>query len=715
MNSVTKSYRLARERAAYESRVMSAGGKAKLKWEKEKKEQEVGVLLELREKAHRGEVSWQHFLGEQRKFAISNEDLNLYDPVVLYDAEDIQDLPPNKQYEAILRVEMSQRCEIPFEIRDRCFKEESSKLDPNSIASLAQLRGKLALSVYMTADVDGVHDKISEIEERLIEIRRTLNENCPIWRQKSLTKEKNTLLAQQGTLLDQINWFGAAEVARTGSRSRPGRNEAGDASPSRRSVSPRTVRRSMFIYTTPISPERAKANSTARGHQDLPVKHSFSSPRRDSDPKLNIPKAVAPLTKQQVHVGAQTVMEPVTEPLVSENRLRRTQALTKFMLSVPEEGYAPEALEALIRNQFFLYRLDASCHSQESATAFTTLLRHTSKVAHAVCCCLLDLSSLSRLSDSPSPDSMALLQTYVEWLRWCAETDRYCHYVVFNVTNLQQVSTLCRTLRPKGSRSHGNRMLILAAVESGDSIQYVKSMLTEVDGLYVGDGENRSGEMALQPVLTRTVIQICTSMHVPCLLSLRMRKADLGVVCSMLKLKPDVLVLELADMDVTDALKWGRVLTEAEWMGDQRKEHYELRKVWENSPLQAAQPKGAPTRSEAVARAAASVAMDVRAACLIVQTSTGRTAEAAFDSILSMPLVVVSDVASIVHGALVRRGQFPLMQGTLMNSEAVLSSVLKQVKARGLAKVGDLVVFTAGSTPGAAGLTSSVHVMKVEQ
>jgi len=116
--------------------------------------------------------------------------------------------------------------------------------------------------------------------------------------------------------------------------------------------------------------------------------------------------------------------------------------------------------------------------------------------------------------------------------------------------------------------------------------------------------------------------------------------------------------------------------------------------------------------ADAVAHAAAQTATKLRAKLIVAFTQSGWTARLVSKCRAPMPVVAATPVVATARRCSLYWGVTPLLMEPTQSTDAMIAAVSIACRQRGLADVGDTLVFTAGS-PMRPGTTNSMLVEKV--
>lgn len=116
---------------------------------------------------------------------------------------------------------------------------------------------------------------------------------------------------------------------------------------------------------------------------------------------------------------------------------------------------------------------------------------------------------------------------------------------------------------------------------------------------------------------------------------------------------------------------------------------------------------------EAIASSAVKATHDLHASALIVLTETGNTARLVAKYRAKCPVLTITSNEQTARQALVCRGLFPLLVGSMSGSDSLINRVLGAAKKLGMCRVGDLVVVTSGSREATPGTTNDLRIIQI--
>lgn len=122
--------------------------------------------------------------------------------------------------------------------------------------------------------------------------------------------------------------------------------------------------------------------------------------------------------------------------------------------------------------------------------------------------------------------------------------------------------------------------------------------------------------------------------------------------------------------------------------------------------------RGGLSVTETITSSAVKTAYDLNAALILCLTESGQTAEMVSKYRPKCPVVCVTSNESSARQLLIRRGAFPLVVGSMLGTESIISRCLVRATSAGLCKTGDMIVLVSGMREGVSGSTNILRVMQ---
>merc|ERR1712023_340316 len=126
------------------------------------------------------------------------------------------------------------------------------------------------------------------------------------------------------------------------------------------------------------------------------------------------------------------------------------------------------------------------------------------------------------------------------------------------------------------------------------------------------------------------------------------------------------------------------------------------------SQLQSAVTPG--NQTEALSSSAVKASNDLNAAFIVALSSTGYTSRMVAKYRPACPILTVTANDQTARQTLVSRGQYPIIVGSMVGSDAIISKAAKIAEQLGIAKSGDMYITTSGMKEGTSGGTNVLRV-----
>ncbi len=265
-------------------------------------------------------------------------------------------------------------------------------------------------------------------------------------------------------------------------------------------------------------------------------------------------------------------------------------------------------------------------------------------------------------------------------------------------------------------RQHGILRPIIAKIEKHEALADLDGIIQAVDGLMVARGD-LGVDIPIEQVPTaqRRIIQKANQAGKPVITATQMLKsmteaprptrAEVTDVTNAVLEGSDAVMLSeesaMGRYPVESVLTMARIATEAEKAYGYRAWWHELRQI--------------PTtdESEALARAACSLAETIGAKALLVATQTGGSARLAAKARPMQPILAGTMDADVFRRLALVRGVFPMMIPPVTRLARLFEEMHRAAKSTGMVESGDSVVVTAGYPLGTPGASNFIKVETV--
>lgn len=257
---------------------------------------------------------------------------------------------------------------------------------------------------------------------------------------------------------------------------------------------------------------------------------------------------------------------------------------------------------------------------------------------------------------------------------------------------------------------------VVAKIEKPEAVANIESIIAAADGIMVARGD-LGIEMATEevPLIQKEIIRLCNRAGKPVITATQMldsmirnprpTRAEASDVANAVLDGTDAVMLSgetaMGRYPVAAVETMDHIVCKAEARLDRRG----------NTDL--------PARFDAVvqamAEAAAELAINLNAAALIVPTIFGYTARQVSHFRPGLPIVAVTPDAGVQRQLNLFWGVHPLLGARCTSTDDVIAAAIAAARAQGLVNEGDLVVITAGAAAGSTpGATNLITVRRVE-
>jgi pyruvate kinase len=257
---------------------------------------------------------------------------------------------------------------------------------------------------------------------------------------------------------------------------------------------------------------------------------------------------------------------------------------------------------------------------------------------------------------------------------------------------------------------------VVAKIEKPEAVAKIESIIAVADGIMVARGD-LGIEMATEevPLIQKEIIRLCNQAGKPVITATQMLDS---MIRNPRPTRAEASDVANAVLDGTDAVMlsgetaMGRYPAAAVETMDHivRKAEARLgRRGFTDWPVQY------DAVVQAMAEAAAELAINLNAAALIVPTIFGYTARQVSHFRPGLPIVAVTPDAGVQRQLNLFWGIHPLLGERRSATDEVIAAAIAAARAQGLVREGELVVITAGAAAGSApGATNLITVRRVE-
>ncbi|MBN2374731.1 pyruvate kinase [bacterium] len=275
--------------------------------------------------------------------------------------------------------------------------------------------------------------------------------------------------------------------------------------------------------------------------------------------------------------------------------------------------------------------------------------------------------------------------------------------------DLEQVIQVLRMQNP--------RPMLIAKIETPQSVQRFEGILAAVDGVMIARGD-LGVEMPLEevPIIQKRIIRLTRQSGKPVITATQMLRS---MVSSPRPTRAEATDAANAILDGTDAL----MLSEETAMGDYPLEAVAVldRIALATEPylkghdfLQEPMPDFLPKTEAAISRSACFLAIDLNAPAIVACTTSGGTARLVSRFRPDSPIVALTPNLYAERQLRLSWGVIPSLVEGLSDTDQMFSLASAWVIERGIAKKGDNVIVTAGIPINIPGATNLLRVIEIK-
>lgn len=277
--------------------------------------------------------------------------------------------------------------------------------------------------------------------------------------------------------------------------------------------------------------------------------------------------------------------------------------------------------------------------------------------------------------------------------------------------DIAHVRELCRSL--------GHTVPIVAKLERPEALEHLPEIISASDVVMVARGDLGVELPPEQvPIWQKRIIRLCSQMRVPVITATQMlesmrdnprpTRAEASDVANAILDGTDAVMLSaetsIGRYPVETVAMMRRICASAEREQFSRGAHLCTSLSAPDQMIEIA---------DAVSRAAARAAEEVNAAAILAFTESGTTARMASKCRPEVPIIAVTPLRATARRCSLFWGVEPVHTDEAYDADDAIFRCIGVVRDRGLVKVGDVVVVTAGTHMGRQGTTNLMRIHRV--
>ncbi|MGQ9753379.1 MAG: pyruvate kinase [Thermaceae bacterium] len=262
----------------------------------------------------------------------------------------------------------------------------------------------------------------------------------------------------------------------------------------------------------------------------------------------------------------------------------------------------------------------------------------------------------------------------------------------------------------------GSRARLMAKVEKPSAVARFDEILEEADGIMVARGD-LGVEMPLEevPIIQKRLILKAIAAGKPVVTATQMLES---MVQNPFPTRAEASDVANAIFDGTDAVMLSAETATGSYPVEAVVMMRRIAEAVEGSPeffhrLSVLRPAPTPTTQDAIAQAASEIVEAVDAKAIVVFTATGSSARRIARTRPRVPVLALTPDPDVRNQLALVWGVYPHLARDPVDTDDMVRIALQEVKALGLAKVGDRVVIEAGVPFGVRGTTNLLRVERV--
>ncbi|MER3537065.1 MAG: pyruvate kinase [Thermus sp.] len=262
----------------------------------------------------------------------------------------------------------------------------------------------------------------------------------------------------------------------------------------------------------------------------------------------------------------------------------------------------------------------------------------------------------------------------------------------------------------------GSRARLMAKVEKPSAVLRFEEILEEADGVMVARGD-LGVEMPIEevPIVQKRIILRAIAAGKPVVTATQMLES---MVQNPFPTRAEASDVANAIFDGSDAVMLSAETAAGAYPVEAVAMMRRIAEVVETSPefvhkLNVLRPAPTPTTQDAIAQAADDVVEAVGAKAIVVFTATGSSARRIARTRPPVPILALTPNPEVRNQLALVWGVYPHLAPDPQDTDDMVRIALREVKALGLAQVGDRVVIAAGVPFGVRGTTNLLRVERV--
>ncbi|MGC8876470.1 pyruvate kinase [Thermus sp.] len=263
---------------------------------------------------------------------------------------------------------------------------------------------------------------------------------------------------------------------------------------------------------------------------------------------------------------------------------------------------------------------------------------------------------------------------------------------------------------------YGSRARLMAKIEKPSAVARFEEILEEADGIMVARGD-LGVEMPLEevPIVQKRLILRCIAAGKPVITATQMLES---MVQNPSPTRAEASDVANAIFDGTDAVMLSAETAAGAYPVEAVAMMSRIAKAVETSPefvqkLNVLRPSPTPTTQDAIAQAADDIVEAVGARAIVVFTATGSSARRIARTRPQVPILALTPSPEVERQLALVWGVVPHLAPDPQDTDDMVRIALREVKALGLAQVGERVVIAAGVPFGVRGTTNLLRVERV--
>ncbi len=266
-----------------------------------------------------------------------------------------------------------------------------------------------------------------------------------------------------------------------------------------------------------------------------------------------------------------------------------------------------------------------------------------------------------------------------------------------------------------GLRAHTAGVPIIAKIERPEALAEIEAIITEADGIMVARGDlGVEIPLANVPAIQRQLLRAANRAGKPAITATQMLES---MIEHPRPTRAEATDVHVAVLELTDAVMLSAETAVGHYPVEAVEAMVAIAEAAEREPelytMARAGAEQARSATEAVAQAACEMAAELGAKAIVTSTSSGSTPRLVAKYRPAVPVLALAHDERVRRRLMLTWGVTPLAAPPIHSTDEMLAVASRLVVAAGYARLGDLVIITAGVPVGTPGHTNLIKVHRL--